>query len=290
MKRIMVILAALLLTFSPLLAREAKDQQEKKPFQKVGEVMDFRFILEMGFLAVLDHRIQFGQGNEYFNYVNEGGQDTLNFVPRFAVDLIIKKRHILSFLYQPLEIESKETLKRDIHLGSVTMNSGETIKTRYSFPFYRLSYMYDFFEADNLEVALGLGLQIRNATIEFTEVSDTGNDGTNAFRSGNIGPVPLIEFRVRYIFPNGFLLGTEIDGFYAPISVLNGSDNEVTGAILDASIFAGFKIKNMELYLNLRYLAGGAVGSGDGDTQNPDGYTKNWLHFMTVTLGATYTL
>ncbi len=290
MKRMSLILVSLLLVASPLFSREAREPGEKKPLQKIEEVIDFRFILEMGFLAVLDHRVQFGKGNEYFNYVNEGGQDTLNFLPRFAVDLIIKKRHIVSFLYQPLEIESKETLKRDITLGSVTLASGETIKTRYSFPFYRLSYMYDFFEADNLEVALGLGLQIRNATIEFQEVSDTGDDGTTAFRSGNIGPVPLIEFRVRYIFPSGFLLGTEIDGFYAPISVLNGSDNEVTGAILDASIFAGFKIKNMEIYLNLRYLAGGAVGSGDGDTQNPDGYTKNWLHFMTVTLGATYTL
>jgi hypothetical protein len=38
--------------------------------------------------------------------------------------------------------------------------------------------------------------------------------------------------------------------------------------------------------VNLRYIGGGAVGQGD-PTSSSDGYQSNWLHFMTVSLGAT---
>jgi hypothetical protein len=171
-------------------------------------------------------------------------------------------------------------------MGSVDFGINEVVKTRYSFPFYRLTYMYDFFDDDKLEVALGLGLQIRNATIEFTSVTTPAN----AYHSANVGPVPVIKFRVRYVFDSGFLLGTEIDGFYAPISVLNGSDKELEGAIVDASIFTGLRMNSMEFFLNVRYIGGGAAGFGSPSNQNPDGYTKNWLHFMSVSLGASYTL
>lgn len=56
--------------------------------------------------------------------------------------------------------------------------------------------------------------------------------------------------------PNVEWWGTEIDGIYAPISGVNGSSSEVTGALLDASLRVG--------------------------------YTKNWLHFITVSLGVDF--
>ena len=49
------------------------------------------------------------------------------------------------------------------------------------------------------------------------------------------GPVPVLKFRTRYSPNKKTYSEFEADGFYAPISYLNGSDNEVVGAILDAS-------------------------------------------------------
>ena len=96
----------------------------------------------------------------------------------------------------------------------------------------------------------------------------------------NIGPVPLLKFRAVYCFDSGLYLGTEIDGFYAPVKYLNGGRGNTVGAIVDMSIRAGLKLHNkIDSYLNLRYLGGGATG-GEGS-----GYTKNWLHFMLVTIG-----
>jgi hypothetical protein len=52
--------------------------------------------------------------------------------------------------------------------------------------------------------------------------------------------------------------------------------NDFVGAILDASLRAGFNPREtLDVFLNLRYLGGGAVGK-EQDTPGPgDGYTRN---------------
>jgi hypothetical protein len=58
------------------------------------------------------------------------------------------------------------------------------------------------------------------------------------------------------------------------------------GAILDASLRLGAEVNpQTDLYVNLRYLAGGAVGTDTGDVWPGDGYVKNWLHFLNISAG-----
>ena len=77
-----------------------------------------------------------------------------------------------------------------------------------------------------------------------------------------------------------------MDGIYAPVSYLNGSDNEIVGAILDASLRFGAEMNTMsDIFLNLRYLGGGAVGTDTGDVWPGDGYVKNWLNFLNISAG-----
>jgi hypothetical protein len=155
---------------------------------------------------------------------------------------------------------TRSLLSSDLKVDGLVFPAGTPMQSTYNFPFYRVSWLYDFNVDPDNELAIGLSLQIRNATIEFESL-----DGT--------------------VFSSGFWLGSEADGFYAPISYINGSDNEVIGAILDASVRAGRILpKNVELFLNLRYLGGGAVGKSEPDSPG-DGYVRNWLHFFTVTIG-----
>ena len=99
----------------------------------------------------------------------------------------------------------------------------------------------------------------------------------------------MLKFRTRYHYNNQTYTEVEADGFYAPISYINGSDNEVVGAILDASLRQGLHVtENVGAFLNLRYLGGGAVGTSDDDPGPGDGYVKNWLNFLTVTAGFIY--
>ena len=76
---------------------------------------------------------------------------------------------------------------------------------------------------------------------------------------------------------------------YAPISYLNGSDNDILGSILDLSLRQNFQLmEQARLFVNFRYIGGGAQGQSDDNLQITDGYTKNWLHFCTVSGGFVY--
>ena len=238
-------------------------------------------VAELGFLAVLTHKIQLGKDGTYFNYATEGGQDNLYAVSRFSVEAELFGRHQIVFLYQPLELDTNAQLQQDARFNSVVFPKGTLLNSRYGFPFYRLSYAYDLIKDPRQELSIGLSLQIRNATVEFTS-----GDGKLFAWTHNIGPVPILRSRGRYTFENDLFVGYEVDGFYAPIKGVNGSDNAVIGAIVDASVRAGVRLPlHSEAFLNVRYLGGGAEGQGD-PRPGSDGYNKNWLNFLTVSLGA----
>lgn len=233
--------------------------------------------LELGFVSVLGNKIKYDVNDTYLDYVKHGGQDILFFNWRISMDLTIKDVHTLIFLYQPLELLSTVSPRQDLRMDGKTFLAGNAVTMRYSFPFYRLSYHYDFFKNPRHELSLGLGIQLRNATIEF--VSGTG---APVVSKRDIGVVPLLKLRGRYGFANGFWLGGEVDGIYAPISYLNGSDNETVGAFIDLSVRGGYTFNRyVETFLNLRYIGGGAANEEQAK------YVRNWIHLLAVTIGVT---
>jgi len=164
---------------------------------------------------------------------------------------------------------------------NITFNKGTPMNFLYDFPFFRASYLYDFNEDDFEELSVGVSLQLRNANIEFASL-----DGTKLVSKRNVGPVPILKFRSRNKINNTWWYASDIDGFYAPISYLNGSNNDVVGAILDSNFKFGANINNKYYpYINLRYIAGGGVGISNEKVNLGDGYTNNWLHFLAITLG-----
>lgn len=240
---------------------------------------------ELGFVGVLGNKIQFSQNGTYINYIQDGAQDNLFPVSRLSLELSVNQKHYYTFLYQPLRIESTALLYRDLVIDNLTFPAGTGVNFLYDFPFFRFSYMKEVMpNNDKWDLQFGASLQLRNATISFEST-----DGT-LFRSRrDVGPVPILKMRTRYTANSKTYTEFEADGFYAPVSYLNGSDDEVIGAILDASIRQGLKVNNeVSAFLNLRYLGGGAVGQTDIDNDPGDGYTKNWLHFTTVTIGFVY--
>jgi hypothetical protein len=165
----------------------------------------------------------------------------------------------------------------------VTFPSDTAVELRYGFDFYRLSYLYDFFADPKNELAIGASLQIRDATITFST-----KDGTVFLSERDVGPVPALKFRAKYYLNDFVWLGSEIDGIYAAGRGVTGSftvDPKFVGAIIDASLRAGFTPRPpVDVFLNLRYLGGGAEGRDEDD---PEQYVKNWLHAFSVSLGVT---
>lgn len=238
----------------------------------------------MGYLGVIRHRVQFSENGTYFDYRTDGGQNVLFPITRLSMDIAINNRHEFVFLYQPLRLETSALLEDDLVVDSLLFPAGTPMGFLYNFPFYRFSYLYNFADGTDRELALGLTFQIRNATINFRSL-----DGELYRTANDIGPVPALKFRARYPVSDYFWLGTEIDGIYAPVSYLNGSDEEIEGAIIDASLRGGIPFREKgDIFFNVRYLGGGAVGTNEDDSGPGDGYVKNWLQFITVSLGLTY--
>jgi len=165
---------------------------------------------------------------------------------------------------------------------------GTAIELRYGFDFYRLSYLYDFFEDPRNELAIGASLQIRDAVITFSGEEDTLEKNDIVRSQRDVGPVPALKFRAKYYLNDFVWLGSEIDGIYAAGRGVTGSftvDPSFVGAIIDASLRAGFTPRPpVDVFLNLRYLGGGAEGRDEDD---PDQFVKNWLHAFSVSLGVT---
>ena len=245
----------------------------------------FRAVSEIGFASVLAHHIQLGQNGTYFDYVKDGGQDVLFPITRFSIEMDVNKRNTFILLYQPLLIETQAFLRTDAVFNDITFSALTGIKCLYNFPFYRFSYLRELMPNNHkYKFAIGGSLQIRNATISFEST-----DGSRFTNNSGIGPVPALKIRSKAQLNNCFYAEIEADGIYAPVSYLNGSDNEIVGAILDASMRMGAQIDTSgRIFLNLRYLGGGAIGTDTGDVWPGDGYVKNWLNFLTLSTGFVY--
>ena len=267
----MAMMTAIMLITSVALAQEIEEQEA--PFEATA-------IAELGFVAPFYHRVQLGEEGSDFDYVSEGGQDVLFSFRRFSIDVVLGERHGVTFLWQPLDLQTRVRLDRDVVFDEATFEEGRPLFVRYSFPFYRLSYTFDVLGGERSELGLGGGLQIRNATLEFEAA-----DGSLRRERRDVGLVPLLKVRGRHQLQSRWWFGTEIDGFYAPIRYLNISDTDVVGAILDASLRVGAEVgEEVDLYLNVRYLGGGAEGTSPPDGPS-DGFTRNWLNLAVLSLG-----
>jgi hypothetical protein len=242
----------------------------------------FRAVAEAGFISVLAHKIQLGENGTYFNYVKDGGQDVLFPSTRFSIELDLNKRNTFIILYQPLRLETQSLLRNDLVSNGITFPASTGINCLYNFPFYRFSYLRELTKNNGkFNIAIGGSLQIRNATISFEST-----DGSLYTDNRGIGPVPALKIRSTLKLNKCFYSEFEADGIYAPVSYLNGSDNEIVGAILDASLRLGAEVNVLtNMFLNIRYLGGGATGTDTGDVWPGDGYVKNWLNFLNVSAG-----
>lgn len=251
---------------------------------EASNALRFRGIAETGFLSVLAHQVQFGKDGTDFDYVKAGGQDVFYPVSRFSLEAEVGP-HTFILLYQPLLIQSEEFLRDDVVFDGLTFPDSTGIRSTYSFPFYRASYLFQLFpDNPRNDLALGVTLQIRNARIVFEST-----DGSKLRKNSGVGLVPALKMRGRTQIQERFFAELEADGIYAPVSYLNGSDNKIVGAILDAAVRVGAKVREpTSVFLGVRYLGGGSTGTSEDDDGPGDGYVKNWLHFMFFTVGMGY--
>ncbi len=271
------------LMLAPALA--ASPDADDSLLQAADAAVALRLHAEFGTVAQPSHRLQIGSDGTEVRIPRDLGQNLLYPFARLQLDLDLgrNRRNTVSFLYQPLDFRSTVAPETDLVVGDQTFAAGQALEFRYGFPFYRATWLHDLASANDAEAAIGLGLQIRNANIQYSAV-----DGSKSVASRNIGPVPLLAWRSRTPLGDDWFMGTEAQGFWAPIRLINGSNNDVEGLIMDANMRVGLERKHgSDVHLTLRYVGGGAVGTSSNPDAFQDGYTLNWLHLTALSVGAT---
>jgi hypothetical protein len=271
---------------STALAQPGQNSPEAADAQLRGDAapsseLRLRADAELGFLAPVRHTIQFSEYGSRIDYRRDGAQDVLFPFARLSTTLRVRERHAITLLYQPLKLDTEAVARRDLVVDDETFAAGTPMRFTYGFPFWRAGWGYDVIRDPQRDLRFGAALQIRDATIEFASL-----DGEQLVSKRDVGPVPLLHAMGRNTFRSGAFVEAEVDGFYAPIKYINGGSSDVVGAIVDLSLRGGLALRDeAEGFVNLRYLGGGAEGTSD-DRGPGDGFTRNWLHFVTLSLGA----
>jgi hypothetical protein len=252
---------------------------------------------EEGYLGILYHHYQVGADGTDFDFVSQGGQDVLFPYQRYSIDVVLGGHHRLTFLYQPLTLDTRTVVDRndsgtgDLVVDGTAFPAGTPLDITYGFDFWRMSYLYDFSINPDTILGFGASLQIRNASIVFSAV-----DGSARTVSQNIGPVPVLKMRLAHWFSPLFGLDFEGDGFYASSAIFNGSTRPFTGWVWDASLSARSRLGSaIEAFLTVRSIGGGASGTSStsyvsATTASAGTLTYNALATIAVTLGATVDL
>jgi len=117
---------------------------------------------------------------------------------RLRVGYTFNERHTVSALYAPLTVTYTGQLARDVNFNGVVfgprgVGNPESIRARYRFNSYRLTYRYDFVYTPKWRVGAGLTAKIRDAFIEVG-TNEPFASSIRQTRYDNVGFVPLLNF------------------------------------------------------------------------------------------------
>lgn len=251
------------------------------------------FETEQGTIGILSHTYQNGNfkgENPTFDFVKQGGQDTIYPFSRYAVGTTIANNHRVWITYQPLNLVTNVSFQSDVTIGDKTFTKDKGMELTYSFPFYRATYTYDLLSKnDNAILGVGLALQIRNVSIRFIPL-----DGSDAFVAQNVGLVPALALYSEYRFPFGLTLSADIAGSYANSSFFNGATYSFSGSILDASLRIAYDLPDgFSIFGTLRYFGGTSDGTSgnvaNSWTESTQRYSSNNIATMTASAGLSWT-
>ncbi len=243
---------------------------------------------ETGFVKVFMHTYRLGavaDGSSTFDFVNQGGQEILYPFSRFTVETVLADSHLFRFLYQPLEISTTVPFRSDVTLDGILFPAGTPMGITYSFPFYRMTYLFRILDGA-FSLDAGLAVQLRNASIRFERLD--GEPGLSV--SQNLGVVPALAVAAAWNPSETLSLGFDATGIYASSAFINGANFSFEGSLLDASLRASARLtEGVWPYLNLRFLGGSASGvsgfdrSAWSESLSPE--TENRLVTATASAG-----
>jgi hypothetical protein len=184
-----------------------------------------------------------------------------SFFYRLRLGYQFGSRHTLFLFVAPLSLNASGQVDKPINFFGEDFPANTPLDAVFRFDSYRLTYRYDIISKENLKLGIGLTAKIRDAAISV-------QDSSNKSEKTNVGFVPLINFRLEWLFSKKFSLLFEGDGAAAS----QGRAEDVLLAL------------QLHLNENLTLKAGYRILEGGADVEETYNFTL--LHFLTA--GLTY--
>jgi hypothetical protein len=197
-----------------------------------------------------------GNTGTLFSFNQDLTSDTEYFW-RVRLDVRLGRKHVLSGLYAPLEINASGSFSQPVSFAGETFAPGVPVTGRYVFNSYRVTYRYEFLDKGGWRLGIGVTGKVRDAVISLKTTSQYAE-------KPNVGVVPLVNFKLERDLGKKVVFRLEGDALAAP-----------QGRAED--IFAGILVplnKNVTLKAGYRMLEGGA--------DNDEVYTFAGFHYAAV--------
>jgi len=172
-------------------------------------------------------------------------------------------KHTLSILAAPLSVTAEGTAPTAIAFAGADFREGASLKADYRFDSYRLTYRYRVYRSRTLDVGVGVTGKIRDAEIK---VESTDAAGTKK----NTGLVPLINFRVEWIFAGPVSALLEGDALAAP-----------QGRAEDVLVAACYRVDD-------RWVVRAGYRLLEGGADNDEVYTFSLFSYFAVGVAASF--
>lgn len=130
-------------------------------------------------------------------------------VYRLRLGYQFHSKHSVSILFAPFSLNARGSVDRDVFFNGDLFPANADIFALYKFNSYRLTYRYDFVNSKKWKVGLGLTAKIRDAEVRLEH---DGNSSSNT----DVGFVPLLHFRVAWIFTSKMSLVLKGDALASP--------------------------------------------------------------------------
>lgn len=118
-------------------------------------------------------------------------------------------KHSVSFLFAPFGLNAQGTAEEDISFNGDFFPAGTDLEAFYKFNSYRLTYRFDFLNTEKWTVGLGFTAKIRDAEVRL-------EGGGVRSSNTNVGFVPLLNFRVKWMFVDALSLLLDGDALASP--------------------------------------------------------------------------
>lgn len=118
-------------------------------------------------------------------------------------------KHSVTILFAPLSLNARGSIDKDISFNEDYFPANTDLRAFYKFNSYRLTYRFGFINSKKWKMGLGLTAKIRDAEVRL-------EDGEERSSKTDVGFVPLLNFRVEWMFSGKMSFLLEGDALASP--------------------------------------------------------------------------